>query len=91
MSALHGVKECSMAGQVRPGLHDRNLVDVFVSLSPTERARDFLCTRDAAEWCGLSRRTVIDWINDGSLAAIRLGKKYFVSFDSLRRKVRDVR
>jgi excisionase family DNA binding protein len=77
--------------RLRPVPHESSLVDVFLSLSPAERSRDFLCTRDAAQWCGLSRRTVIDWIDDGSVQAIRFGKKYFVSLDSLRRKVRDVR
>lgn len=79
-----------MTGQLRPDSQETSLVNVFLGLSPAERAQEFLSTRDAAQWCGLSRRTLIDWINDGSLEAIRFGKKYFVFFDSLRRKVRDV-
>lgn len=74
-----------------PRPQNGDLVDLFVGLSPPERAKEFLCTRDAAQWCGLSRRTVIDWIDDGSLEAIRVGRKYFVSLASLRCKVLDVR
>jgi excisionase family DNA binding protein len=80
-----------MVRQHHPSSHNEDLVDLFLRLSPQERSKEFLCTRDAARWCCLSRRSIVDWIDDGSLEAIRVGRKYFVSVASLRRMVMDVR
>jgi excisionase family DNA binding protein len=65
-----------------------DLVRQYLRLSPDERRRQFLTTREAASLVGSAQRTVQSWINEGKLEAIRLGGRYLVHAESLARLVR---
>ena len=49
------------------------LLDRFFSLEPASRRREFLDTREAALWCGHSRRAVQNWAQDGAIATVHVG------------------
>jgi len=60
------------------------LVEKFLHASAQERRKNFADTARAAEFAGVSRRTIQNWIQIGEVRAVRLGrKKYFVHLDSL--------
>ena len=65
-----------------------DLVRNYLRLTPDERRRLFLTTRQAARLVGTAQRTVQSWINEGKLEAIRLGGRYLVHSASLARLVR---
>ena len=60
------------------------LLDLYLTTPNKQRDEQFLSTADAAEIAGLSQRTIQFWIDSGALCAIRIGKNYRVSLDSLR-------
>jgi excisionase family DNA binding protein len=60
------------------------LLDLYLTTPNKQRDEQFLSTADAAELAGLSQRTIQFWIDSGALSAIRIGKNYRVSRDSLR-------
>ena len=60
------------------------LLDYYLTLAPGQRAREFATTADAAKWCGVSQRTIKNWVDRGAVRAVRVGWKYFVSLPSLR-------
>ena len=60
------------------------LLDLYLTTPTKQRDEQFLSTADAAEIAGLSQRTIQFWIDSGALSAIRIGKNYRLSRDSLR-------
>jgi excisionase family DNA binding protein len=60
------------------------LLDLYLATPTKQRDEQFLSTADTAELAGLSQRTIQLWIDSGALSAIRIGKNYRVSRDSLR-------
>jgi excisionase family DNA binding protein len=60
------------------------LLDRYLVTPNKQRDEQFLSTADAAEIAGISQRTIQFWIDSGALSAIRIGKNYRVSRDSLR-------
>ena len=67
-----------------PALSVNALLDLYLATPNKQRDEQFLSTADAAETAGISQRTIQFWIDSGALAAIRIGKNYRVSRDSLR-------
>jgi excisionase family DNA binding protein len=67
-----------------PALTISALVDLYLSAPTKQRDEQFVSTARAAEIAGLSQRTIQFWIDSGALLAIRIGKNYRVSRDSLR-------
>ena len=67
-----------------PALSVNALLDLYLATPNKQRDEQFLSTADAAETAGISQRTIQFWIDSGALAAIRIGKNYRVSLDSLR-------
>ena len=65
------------------------LLDLYLATPNKQRDEQFLSTADAAEIAGLSQRTIQFWIDSGALSAIRIGKNYRVSRDSLREYLQD--
>ena len=61
-----------------------DLLSLYLSLPQEKRKRKFASTSEVARMVGLSQRTIQMWIEVGSIAAIKIGKKYQVSLDSLR-------
>ena len=60
------------------------MLNLYLATPTKQRDEQFLSTADAAEIGGVSQRTIQFWIDSGALAAIRIGKNYRVSRDSLR-------
>jgi excisionase family DNA binding protein len=73
---------------VEPAMPRPDLVRDYLRLSPEERRRLFITTRQAAHQVGTAQRTVQSWINEGKLEAIRLGGRYLVHAESLARLIR---
>ena len=60
------------------------LLDLFLGIDPAQRKKLFLDTREAALWCGVSRRTIQVWAKANVIAAIRVGRNVVVHLPSLR-------
>jgi excisionase family DNA binding protein len=60
-----------------------DLLSLYLSLPGEKRQQKFVNTSEAARMVGLSRRTIQMWIEGGLIAAIKIGRKYQVSLDSL--------
>jgi hypothetical protein len=67
---------------------DLDLLDLWFSMSPDERNQEFADTARAAEMAGVSRRTLLDWINAGHLLSLQIGKRHHVFLRSLKAHVR---
>jgi excisionase family DNA binding protein len=65
-------------------LSRENLLSLYLSLSKEKRKQKFANTSEAARMVGLSQRTIQLWIEVGFITAIKIGRKYQVSLDSLR-------
>lgn len=61
-----------------------DLLSLYLSLPQEKRRQKFAGTSEAAVMVGLSQRTIQMWIEVGFIAAIKIGRKYQVSLDSLR-------
>jgi excisionase family DNA binding protein len=61
-----------------------DLVELFWSLPPAERAKQFIGTANAAQQLGISRRTVQTWIELGAVSAVKVGRTYRVFLPSLK-------
>lgn len=61
------------------------LLDLYLALPTKQRDEQFVSTARAAEVAGVSQRTIQFWIDSGGLSAIRIGRNYRVSLDSLRK------
>lgn len=61
-----------------------DLLSLYLSLPQEKRRQKFAGTSEAAAMVGLSQRTIQMWIEVGVIAAIKIGRKYQVSLDSLR-------
>lgn len=61
------------------------LLTLYLAATIKQREAYFADTARAAEIAGLSRRTIQLWIDIGVLQALRIGKNYRVSLDSLRK------
>ncbi len=68
---------------------NEELLNLYLTLPKRKREEKFADTARAAEIAGLSQRTIQLWIEIGSIKAIRIGKKYMVSLDSLMRYLRN--
>jgi excisionase family DNA binding protein len=67
-----------------PAFTVSELLDLYLATPTKQREEQFLSTARAAEVADLSQRTIQFWIDSGALSAIRIGKNYRVSLDSLR-------
>lgn len=65
-------------------LSGEDLLSLYLSLPEEKRKQKFVSTSEAARMVGLAQRTIQLWIEVGLIAAIRIGRKYQVSTDSLR-------
>jgi excisionase family DNA binding protein len=61
------------------------LLSLYLTLTPTDRARRFVRTRRAAELAGVSVRTIVSWIDAGLVETVRIGGRYRVDRQSLQR------
>lgn len=61
-----------------------DLLQLYLAAPGKQREELFVSTARAAEIAGVSQRTIQFWIDSGSLSAIRIGRNYRVSLDSLR-------
>ena len=62
----------------------QDLLSLYLSLPEEKRKQKFANTSEVARMVGLSRRTIQMWIEVGLITAIKIGRKYQVSLDSLR-------
>lgn len=65
-------------------LAGEDLLSLYLSLPEEKRKQKFANTSEAARMVGLSQRTIQLWIEVGFVTAIKIGRKYQVSLDSLR-------
>lgn len=65
-------------------LAGEDLLSLYLSLPEEKRKQKFANTSEAARMVGLSQRTIQLWIEVGFIMAIKIGRKYQVSLDSLR-------
>lgn len=55
---------------------EREMAEIWLSMSREERREKFAGTARAAEIAGVSQRTVQFWIDSGYLVSLRIGKNY---------------
>jgi excisionase family DNA binding protein len=55
-----------------------NLLDYYLKLTNSQRKECFVSTCDAAAQYGVAQRTVQDWVNNGLIDAVLIGKRYKV-------------
>jgi excisionase family DNA binding protein len=67
--------------------HERELLDIYLSLAPDERKRLFASTAVIASNFEVSQRTLQRWIEEGSILAIRVGGKYQVYLPAVERYI----
>jgi hypothetical protein len=63
----------------------RDLLNHWFSLSEDGRKQKFADTARAAQFAGVSRRTIPHWIDAGFVASIPVGRKHQVQLDSLKK------
>jgi excisionase family DNA binding protein len=63
---------------------ERELLNRWLSMPTEKRKREFVGTARAAEIAGVSRRTILDWIQAGLIFSVRIGKKHQVRLKSLK-------
>lgn len=73
--------EGQVAAETLPG---EDLLSLYLSLPEEKRKQKFAGTSEAARLVGLSQRTIQMWIEVGFVAAVKIGRKYQVSLDSLK-------
>jgi excisionase family DNA binding protein len=81
--AYYGSSEVKGQG-VAETLSGEDLLSLYLSLPLEKRKQKFANTSEAARMVGLSQRTIQLWIEVGFIAAIKIGRKYQVSLESLR-------
>lgn len=69
---------------------DSNLLDLYLSAPANERRQEFISTAVAARWCGVSQRTIENWIEAGRVGAVRIGWKYLVFRPALKAYLEDI-
>ena len=72
------------ARSVAETFSEEDLLNLYLSLPEEKRKQKFANTSAAASMVGLSQRTIQMWIEVGFITAIKIGRKYQVSLDSLR-------
>ena len=60
-----------------------HLLQLYLSLPAERREQEFPGTTRAAKLVGVPPRTIQFWIETGKVAAISVGRKYKVHFESL--------
>ena len=65
-------------------LTDAELLGLYLSLPPAPREKTFINTARAAEITGVSMRTIQLWIENGTVRAIVIGRKYRIVLESLK-------
>jgi len=63
---------------------EEELLELYLSLPKKQREERFINTAHAAELTGLAVRTIQFWIENGTVRAVPIGKKYRVDLISLR-------
>lgn len=62
-----------------------NLIDYYLSLPPAKRSELFPDTAQAAGLVGVSQRAIQQWVAEGTIQAVKIGRKYYVDFISLKK------
>ena len=60
-----------------------SLLDLWLTLPPEGRDREFAGTARAAKLAGVAIRTMQDWVNGGIIPSIRIGSRYRVHLPSM--------
>jgi excisionase family DNA binding protein len=63
--------------------NNKDLLELYLSLTPKQREQKFADTASAAKITGLTQRTIQLWIEFGVISAIPIGRKYKIELDSL--------
>lgn len=78
----------SVANSLPEDLSSEQLLELYLRLPAKERATRFADTAHCAEIVGVSRRTILFWIDAGLIRAIPVGKKYQICLVSLRKHLK---
>jgi excisionase family DNA binding protein len=62
---------------------EQELLTIYLGLPKERRHERFTDTAQAAEFAGVSRRTIQFWIEIGAVRAITIGRRYRISRESL--------
>jgi len=65
------------------------LVERYLNLRGKARAAEFISVTDAAEIAGCSRNTLLKWINEGKVEAVRVGRRFKVWQPDLKYQLRE--
>jgi excisionase family DNA binding protein len=68
---------------------DAELLNLYLSSPPAAREKTFMTTAQAAEFTGVSMRTIQFWIESGAVRAVVVGRKYRILIQSLREHIED--
>lgn len=60
-----------------------SLLDTYLKMPVAKRKERFASTYDVARMLNLTRHTIQNWINQGWIAAVRIGKKFQVDLCSV--------
>jgi excisionase family DNA binding protein len=85
----NGEDQMSKASRITTDSDKVGLLELYLSLSESQRNQEFPTTRHAEELTGVSRRTIQYWIDIGEIEAIFVGRKYRVYFKSLKSYLRN--
>ena len=69
---------------------EEDMLDEYLKLSKQQRQDRFMGTASAAEFTGLSIRTIQSWIESGRVRAFALGKKYQLDVTSLKEYLKNL-
>jgi excisionase family DNA binding protein len=64
---------------------NEHLLSLYLELAPDAREAAFADTAKAARLVGVSQRTIQLWIQEKQVSALRIGRKYQVDLESLKR------
>jgi excisionase family DNA binding protein len=73
----------SLPSAIFPSHQPVDLLKTYCALPDLERRQRFFSTTDIATRYGVAQRTVQDWISNGLIAAVKIGKKYHVDAHSV--------
>jgi excisionase family DNA binding protein len=65
------------------------LFERYLDLRGKARAAEFVSVTDAAEIAGCSRNTVLKWINEGKVQAVKVGRRFKVWQPNLKCRLRE--
>lgn len=75
-------------GERAPQQHNENLIRLFLTLTPQERAKRFMSVAECAQRIGKSGRSIRQWFYNNNIAGAYIGKTIYICIQSLEEYLR---